>query len=138
MEKTTASTLPKTLRYATILNFPIPQTDLGRKTEENQLPDEEQIATVVSSNEPIVGDKRPRAEEDVKEEEQSPAPQQAPRLNSAVQQVPNDLNGNYHGNGNGTGMGMVQSQNQDLSSMGYDTLYIGDLQWVRSSLLLCI
>lgn len=101
-------------------------------TEEIQLPDEEQIATVISSNEPIVGDKRPRAEEDVKEEH-SPTLQQASRINSVVQQVPNNLNGNYNGNGNGAGIGMVQGQGQvqgqDLSSMGYDSLYIGDLQW---------
>lgn len=107
-----------------------------RKTEENQLPDEEQIATVISSNEPIVGDKRPRPEE-VKEE-QSPTLQQASRVNPAVQQVSNNLNGNYNGNGNGVGMGMVQGQGQDLSSMGYDALYIGDLQWVRLSLYLAL
>jgi len=95
-------------------------------TEEHQLPDEEQIATVMSSNEPAVGDKRPRAEEDVKEE-QSPTLQQASRPNPATQQAPNNLNGIYNSNGNGAGMGIVQGQ--DLSSMGYDALYIGDLQW---------
>lgn len=102
--------------------------------EDRQYPDEEQISTVTISNEPGVGQKRPRGEEDVKEEQSPP-----PRPNPANQQVPNanSLNGNY--NGNGTGMGMVQGQGmvhgqgmvqgQDVSSMG-DALYIGDLQWV--------
>ena len=92
-------------------------------------------------NEPGVGQKRPRVEEDLKNEQSPP-----PRTNPANQHAPNpnNLNGNY--NGNGAGMGTVQgqgmvhgqgmvpgqgmAQGQDLSSMGYDALYIGDLQWV--------
>jgi hypothetical protein len=90
---------------------------------------------VTSINEPGVGQKRPRVEEDVKDEQSPP-----PRTNPANQHAPNlnNLNGNY--NGNGAGMGTVQgqgmvhgqgmAQGQDLSSMGHDALYIGDLQWV--------
>jgi hypothetical protein len=97
---------------------------------------------VTTSNEPGVGQKRPRVEEDAKEE-QSPPPQ--PNLVSQQTLNTNSLNGNY--NGNGVGMGMVQGQSmvqghgqgithgQDLSSMGYDALYIGDLQWVCLSLV---
>lgn len=132
-----ASKNPVVCKYLLVLSSSR-LTYVRQKTEEIQLPDEEQIATVISSNEPIVGDKRPRADEDVKEEH-SPTLQQASRINSVVQQVPNNLNGNYNGNGNGAGIGMVQGQGQvqgqDLSSMGYDSLYIGDLQWVRPSLL---
>jgi hypothetical protein len=104
------------------------------------LPDEEQqISTVTTSNEPGIGQKRPHVD-DVKEEQSSP-----PRTNPANQHAPNlsNLNGNYNGNGPGMGMiqgqGMVQGQGmiqgQDVSSMGYDALYIGDLQWVRLSLV---
>jgi len=106
--------------------------------EDLQFPDEEQISTVTTSNEPGVGQKRPRVEEDAKED-QSPPPQ--PNLVSQQTLNTNSLNGNYNGNGVGMGMGMVQGQSmvqgqgqgithgQDLSSMGYDALYIGDLQW---------
>lgn len=104
--------------------------------EENQLQDEEQISTVTSVTEPSVGEKRPRAEEEIKEEN-SPPPQQVPRPNPnlAFQTPASNLNGNYN---NGAGMGMAQGQAmvQDASAMGYDALYIGDLQWVRLSLVL--
>jgi len=106
--------------------------------EDHRFPDEEQISTVTTSNEPGVGQKRPRVEDDVKEEQSPP-----PRPNPTNQQVPNpnSLNGNY--NGNGAGMGMVQGQGvvhgQGMvqgQDMRYDALYIGDLQWVRLSLVL--
>jgi len=100
--------------------------------EDHQFPDEEQISTVTTPNEPGVGQKRPRVEEDVQEEQSSP-----PQPNHANQQALNSNslnNGNYSGNGvigmvHGQGMAHGQGMPQDLSSMGYDALYIGDLQW---------
>lgn len=102
-----------------------------------QIPEEE-ISTHTTANEPSVGEKRPRDEE--AKQEQSPS--QANRPNPATQQVQSiATNGSYSSNGGGTGMlpvqgmGIAQGQGvvpgQDLSAMGYDALYIGDLQWVR-------
>ena len=72
-------------------------------------------------------------------EEQSPPPQPIPA--NPPTPNPNSLNGNYNSNGAGMGMvqgqGMIQNQGmaQDMLSMGYDALYIGDLQWVCLSLV---
>jgi hypothetical protein len=140
MGKTKVTVLLRMLRWANIvfIYFKTPQADLytDKNGEDHRFPEEEQISTVTTSNEPGVGQKRPRVEDDVKEEQSPP-----PRPNPTNQQVPNpnSLNGNYNGNGAGMGMvhgavhgqGMVQGQD-----MRYDALYIGDLQWVRLSLVL--
>lgn len=104
------------------------------------MPQEEEISTLTTPSEPAVGDKRPREEDDTKQEQLSPGPQTALRPNPATQQVQSIANGNYNGNGVGMGMnpgmGMAQAMapGQDMSGMGNDALYIGDLQWVRLSL----
>jgi hypothetical protein len=99
---------------------------------------EEPVETVTTAVEPSTGEKRPRSDE--QEEETKPPPaqnsSQASRAQS-VQQGPvwtegvsNGINGSYNAvaqNGGQVGGGA------DLSMMGYNALYIGDLQWVRLS-----
>ncbi|KIJ67038.1 hypothetical protein HYDPIDRAFT_174304 [Hydnomerulius pinastri MD-312] len=98
---------------------------------------EEPVEAVTNIVEPSTGDKRPRAEEDedvkppVQNSPQQPRAQPAAAAIQTVQMktesgpdVP--MNGSYipHvANGGNTGNGA------DPSMMGYDALYIGDLQW---------
>lgn len=96
----------------------------------------EAITTVV---EPSTGEKRPRSDEEEEEEAKpppaqhsSPAPHAQPIQQGQVRTegASHGMNGNYNvvvQNGSHMGGGT------DPSMMGYDALYIGDLQWVRLS-----
>lgn len=101
-------------------------------------PKEEPVETVMTAIEASTGEKRSRSDEEEEEMKPSPA-QNLPQASRAqpIQQGPvrtegdpNGVNGSYNTvvqNGGQMGGGM------DPSMMGYDALYIGDLQWVRLS-----
>ena len=78
---------------------------------------QEQVQTVTSKIEPATGDKRPR-EDDGSEQKTNGTP---PSQN--VNQL-NQMNGMYAAQAIGQGA---------VGGPGYDSLYIGDLQWVRLS-----
>jgi len=93
---------------------------------------EEPVETVITTVEPSTGNKRPREEG----EDYSPSAQDSHRgsrspPNPSIKTEPTQngtLNGNYNsGMANGGQMG----NGGDSPMMGYDALYIGDLQWVR-------
>lgn len=106
--------------------------------------EEEEIKPEIAANEPTVGDKRPREDEQETEEPvEEPQPigtldiPQGPRAthgNAGLPQPPtgpaamtsNGMGGNINMNGGS------QSGDSGMSS-GSDALYIGDLQWVRLS-----
>ena len=102
---------------------------------------EEPVEAVNTPVEPLTGEKRPRTDEDEDAGPTNPSltePSRAPASNPTTSQtghVKSDptgpdvpMNGSYHANGgHGSGGGTV-----DPSMTGYDALYIGDLQWVRS------
>ncbi|KAF7976624.1 hypothetical protein HWV62_2302 [Athelia sp. TMB] len=93
--------------------------------------EEEKISTVTTPNDPVAGEKRPREEEDIKEEEQP----QPPRPNPALQQPANgQINNNTMAQvqamqGLTGAVGMVQGMGGGGGDPGFDALYIGDLQW---------
>lgn len=105
---------------------------------------EEPVEAVSTPVEPLTGEKRPRSEEDEEMRHVNLAFSTEPsRAHSAPsnptttqaghakpEPTPQDvaMNGSYHSNGGHGGSG----GNVDPSMMGYDGLYIGDLQWVRS------
>lgn len=95
---------------------------------------EEPVEAITTTVEPATGEKRPRSDEE--EEEAKPSPTQhsppAPHAQSIQQGqvrtegITHGMNGNYNPvvqNGGQMGGGM------DPAMMGYDALYIGDLQW---------
>ncbi|KAG1733581.1 uncharacterized protein EDB91DRAFT_1299798 [Suillus paluster] len=97
---------------------------------------EEPVEAMTTEVEPSIGEKRPRSDED-EEEEAKPSPvqnsPQAPHVQS-VQQGPVRTEGISHGVVNGNYNAVVQNGGQmgggmDPSMVGYDALYIGDLQW---------
>lgn len=114
---------------------------------------EEPVEAVSTHVEPSTGEKRPRLDEDDETRQNAtsnePTSSRAHSVsgNPVTHPVPVILtkssdatatggdvamNGSYHaGSGHGGGGGNV-----DPSMMGYDALYIGDLQWVRFSLIL--
>lgn len=87
---------------------------------------------MTTPNDPVAGEKRPREEEDIKEEEQP----QPPRPNPALQQPANgQINNNTMAQvqamqGLTGAVGMVQGMGGGGGDPGFDALYIGDLQWV--------
>lgn len=102
---------------------------------------EEPVEAVSTPVEPLTGEKRPRPDED-EETKQNTSPTEPSRAHSATSNpiatqashpksdmTASDvaMNGSYHSGGGHGGSGNV-----DPSMMGYDALYIGDLQWVRS------
>jgi hypothetical protein len=78
---------------------------------------QEQVQTVTTKVEPATGDKRPR-EDDGSDQKTNGTP---PSQN--VNQL-NQINGMYAAQAMGQGV---------VGDPGYDSLYIGDLQWVRLS-----
>ncbi|KAN0093281.1 hypothetical protein V8E55_004065 [Tylopilus felleus] len=102
---------------------------------------EEPVEAVSTPVEPLTGEKRPRSEEDEEMRHLNLAFSTKPsRAHSAPsnptttqaghakpEPTPQDvaMNGSYHSNGGHGGSG----GNVDPSMMGYDGLYIGDLQW---------
>jgi len=99
---------------------------------------EEPVETLTTTVEASTGEKRPRSDEE-EEEAKSSLAQKSPQVfrGQSIQQgavrtegVSNGMNGSYNTvvqNGSQMGGGV------DPSMMGYDALYIGDLQWVRLS-----
>lgn len=105
---------------------------------------EEPVEAVDTPVEPLTGEKRPRPDEDEETKRTAlPSPIEPLRSHSTNNPITSQarhatksestaqdvvMNGGYHSNeGHGGGGGNV-----DPSMMGYDALYIGDLQWVRS------
>lgn len=104
---------------------------------------EEPVEAVSTPVEPLTGEKRPRSDEDEETKHSimpfstepsrahsapnNPIPSQAGHAKSEPTGPDVPMNGSYHSNGGHGGGGNV-----DPSMMGYDALYIGDLQWVRS------
>lgn len=96
---------------------------------------EEPVKAITTVVEPSTGEKRPRGEEEDEEEAKPslaqhspPAPHAQPMQQGQVRTegVLNGMNGNYNASvQNGSYMG----GGTDPSMMGYDALYIGDLQW---------
>jgi len=95
---------------------------------------EEPVPTVLSTTDPSVGEKRPREEDIADEPISTYDPAQAAPVKQGTPQLPNTplkseipdvkMNGthpNPPAGGQVVGGGML----------GYDALYIGDLQWVR-------
>jgi len=106
---------------------------------------QEEVATVTSTVEPMVGDKRPREDEAVDQNPNQP-PASASRPNpvqpqpqsQAQMQNPSVMpmvNPNNFGGQMAIGAMGGQMVNGGMGGMGmgYDALYIGDLQWVRLS-----
>lgn len=95
----------------------------------HEVPVEDEIPTLTTKNEPAVGEKRSR-DDDEQHDIRSPSLEHASRPNPATQPPHNEA---Y--NSNGMGPGMLQQNmmlGHDMSGMdGNDALYIGDLQWVR-------
>lgn len=86
---------------------------------------EEPVETIATTVEPSTGSKRPREED----EQNSPSESRSTPVNSQARTEPTQngtANGNYSpsvANGGQVGVG------GDPSVVGYDALYIGDLQW---------
>lgn len=83
----------------------------------------------------MVGDKRPREEEAHDQNSNQPPASRSsatPQVQSQVQVVPmaGQMNGNYGVAGMGVGVGMGGQMMGGGMGVGYDALYIGDLQWV--------
>ena len=74
---------------------------------------------------PIIGEKRPREEEDHEPQEAAQAIPTVPDSNPMA-------SGSANGNRNYT-MGGGNQVKVEMGQPGNDALYIGDLQWVRSS-----
>ncbi|KAH0832892.1 hypothetical protein J3R83DRAFT_11844 [Lanmaoa asiatica] len=101
---------------------------------------EEPVEAVSTPVEPLTGEKRPRLDEDEDTKHSIlPSPTEPSRAHSATNNpIPSQvghakpdqtgpdvaMNGSYHSNGGHGGGG-----NADPSMMGYDALYVGDLQW---------
>ncbi|KAG1779081.1 hypothetical protein EV702DRAFT_1090016 [Suillus placidus] len=97
-------------------------------------PKEEPVEAMMTVVEPSTGEKRPRSDEEEEEAKPSPAQPSPPAPHAqSIQQgqvktegVSHGMNGNYNAivqNGSHMGGGT------DPLMMGYDALYIGDLQW---------
>lgn len=111
---------------------------------------EEPVEAVSTPVEPMTGEKRPRSDED-DETRQNTFSTEPSRAHSAVGHTatsqgghskaestgPSDapMNGSYHHTSGGGHGGNSGGGNVDPSMMGYDALYIGDLQWVRFFIL---
>ena len=96
---------------------------------------------MTSTVEPMVGDKRPR-EDDAEDQNPNQPPPPASRPNAAQPQLqaqnPAAMpSANQMNSGGQAAMGAMGSQTMNGSmggtGIGYDALYIGDLQWVRLS-----
>ena|ERR1700722_6719325 len=106
--------------------------------KEEQL--EEQVPTMTTQNEPIVGEKRPREDDDLQPQEpqQRRTPPQDDK--AALDHTPpsqsgaKDSNSHVHGNMNVNQYSVpMNGMGSTGNNGGYDALYIGDLQWVRWS-----
>lgn len=131
-----------THRFADSRNWVLSIKDDGFQDEVQV---EEPVEAVSTPVEPLTGEKRPRPDEDEDTKHTIlPPPTEPSRSHSATNNAipvmsqtghaksgltgPDvAMNGSYHSNGGHGGGGNV-----DPSMMGYDALYIGDLQWVRS------
>ncbi|KAF9468197.1 hypothetical protein BDZ94DRAFT_1280055 [Collybia nuda] len=102
--------------------------------QHDQQPQEE-VATVTSNVEPMVGDKRPR-EEEAHDQNSNQPPASRSSATSQVQSSPSQvvpmvgqMNGNFGTAGMAAGMANQMMSGSMGMGMGYDALYIGDLQW---------
>lgn len=121
--------------YACFADSGKPSTRRKGDALQDEVQVEEPVETVDTTVEPSTGSKRPR-EEGEDYSPSAPNSHQGSRSpgNPSVKTEPNQngvMNGNYaSGMANGGQMG----NGGDPSMMGYDALYIGDLQWVCSVL----
>jgi hypothetical protein len=125
---------PPKFRWANRFSCSRSRVDLIEKGGEGEL---EAVQVKQETSDPRVGEKRPR-EEDESDAQDVPLPIQSyvvkqepptgPRMSSGPIVGSDVLNGTMQSNS-------AMSQSQMLED-GYDSLYIGDLQWVRNYLVL--
>lgn len=89
--------------------------------EPNDEQEEQPVSSVTTTTEPATGDKRPREDEST---DQNPNQPPAARPSPTPQASASQMNGNY-----GSAAAAMQGVNGGMG-VGYDALYIGDLQWV--------
>lgn len=97
--------------------------------EEDPPMEGEKVSTLTSNVEPSIGDKRPREDDSEQHHANQPPASRSPQSSGS--------------SGNGASYApMMVMQTGGGSGQGYDALYLGDLQWVRSFLVvkrsLCI
>jgi len=110
--------------------------NVRHQDQRTQEPPQEEVATVTSTVEPAVGDKRPREDEAMDSSPNLPPPtsrpnagQPQPQLqNPSTVSIANQTNSNFSGP-LGMAAGIGGQMINGAMGVGYDALYIGDLQW---------